>query len=278
MLTNQNENLEFNFLKFTFVCIDFKPIAMTDNIYQKILNARRQGRKLFAVLIDPDKMSVEEVVGLVKQALLARVDLFLVGGSLVVKDNLAILIRRIKAVCEVPVLLFPGSILQITEEADALLFLSLISGRNPDLLIGQQVVAAPILKQMELEVISTGYMIVDGGKPTTASYITHSVPIPHDKPAIAACTAMAGELLGMKIIYLDTGSGAEKAVSEAMLQQVRKHVDAPIIVGGGIRTPEMAVRICKAGADVIVVGTAIEKDEQVMFDLVEAVHSINLVL
>jgi len=249
---------------------------MTNTIYSQLLAATQQQRKQFAVLIDPDKMSKQGLISLIEKALMAKVDLFLVGGSLIVKDRLAELIGQIKRRCTIPVVLFPGSISQIEEQADALLFLSLISGRNPELLIGQQVLAAPLLKQMDLEVISTGYMIVDGGRPTTASYISHSLPIPHDKPPIAACTAMAGELLGMKLIYLDTGSGAKQSVSLEMVKMVKKSINIPLIVGGGIRSPQAATQLCEAGADIIVVGTAIEEDTERMFALSEAIHSLNL--
>ncbi len=248
---------------------------MTNTIYAQLLEAKKQRQKQFAVLIDPDKVSKRTVTSLVENALMAKVDLFLVGGSLIVKDRLAELIGQIKSLCNIPIVLFPGSISQVNEQADALLFLSLISGRNPDLLIGQQVLAAPMLKQMDLEVISTGYMLIDGGKPTTASYISHSLPIPHDKPPIAACTAMAGELLGMKLIYLDTGSGARQSVSVEMVHTVRKSIDIPLIVGGGIRSPQTATQICEAGADIIVVGTAIEEDTERMFALSKAIHALN---
>src|SRR5262249_1638054 len=147
-----------------------------------------------------------------------------------------------------------------TPFADALLYLSLISGRNPELLIGQHVISAPFVKQSQLEIMSTGYMVVDGGAPTTVSYISNASPIPADKNEIAMCTAMPGEMLGMKLIYMDAGSGAKRPISETMIEAVARQIEVPLIVGGGITDPEKAYRNCKAGADLVVVGNAIEKE------------------
>lgn len=249
-------------------------IAMsTLNLYRSIKIAQEASKKLFAVLIDPDKVSLSEVESLIGQSITAKVDVFLVGGSLVTDDSLEQLVKFIKKNCSIPVILFPGSPLQLTRYADALLFLSLISGRNADFLIGQHVTAAPMIKSLDLEVIPTGYMLIDGGKATTASYISNTNPIPHNKPAIACCTALAGSYLGLKMIYMDTGSGAESHVSLNMVKAVRETIDLPLIIGGGIREPETAYNICKAGADMIVVGTAIEKDSSIIFELSEAIHS-----
>lgn len=242
-------------------------------VYQHIVASKQNQKKLFAVLIDPDKVDMKLTRNTARLAKNAKADLFLVGGSLMTKYHMAQTIECIKQESDAPVVLFPGSPLQLTDAADALLFLSLISGRNADLLIGQHVTAAPILKNMDLEVMPTGYMIVDGGTPTTASYISNTHPVPHDKSAIAACTAMAGELLGLRLLYMDTGSGAKKSVSVEMVERVRQVVDLPIIVGGGIRHPETAFELCQAGADMIVVGTAIEENPEVMFQMADAVHS-----
>jgi phosphoglycerol geranylgeranyltransferase len=157
-----------------------------------------------------------------------------------------------------------------------LLYLSLISGRNPELLIGQHVISAPVVKQSGLEIMSTGYMVIDGGAPTTVSYISNATPIPADKNEIAMCTAMAGEMLGMKLIYMDAGSGAKRAISEGMIQKVSQVITVPLIIGGGIIEPEKAYRNCKAGADVIVVGNAIEKDPSLIREMAAAVHSVPL--
>jgi phosphoglycerol geranylgeranyltransferase len=150
----------------------------------------------------------------------------------------------------------------------------LISGRNPELLIGQHVISAPFVKKSGLEIMPTGYMVVDGGAPTTVSYISNATPIPADKNEIAMCTAMAGEMLGMKLIYMDAGSGAKRAITEHMIEKVAKHIEIPLIVGGGITEPEKAYLNCKAGADVIVVGNAIEKDVSLIKEISNAVHSV----
>jgi putative glycerol-1-phosphate prenyltransferase len=204
----------------------------------------------------------------------AKVDYFLVGGSLVISNHLDECVQYIKHNCNVPVILFPGSPTQISCYADALLYLSLISGRNPELLIGQHVVSAPAVKQSGLEIMPTGYMVIDGGAPTTVSYISNASPIPHDKNEIAMCTAMAGEMLGMKIIYMDSGSGAKRPITESMIESVAKNISIPLIIGGGIIEPEKAYRNCKAGADVIIVGNAIEKDPSLIKEMSDAVHSI----
>jgi putative glycerol-1-phosphate prenyltransferase len=172
------------------------------------------------------------------------------------------------------VILFPGSPSQISRYADGLLYLSLISGRNPELLIGQHVVSAPFVKQSGLEILSTGYMVIDGGAPTTVSYISNATPIPADKNEIAMCTAMAGEMLGMKLIYMDAGSGAKRPITESMIKIVSDHINVPLIIGGGITNPEKAYLNCKAGADMIIVGNAIEKDISLIAEMSAAVHSL----
>jgi putative glycerol-1-phosphate prenyltransferase len=177
------------------------------------------------------------------------------------------LIQSIKDITDKPVVAFPGSILQIDYRVDGLLFLQLISGRNPEYLIGHHVIAAPYLKKMNIEVISTGYMLVDCGAQTTASYISNTTPIPYNKANIAAVTSMAGEMLGLKVMYLDGGSGAEKPISPKMIQAVRESVDCPIIVGGGISTLQQIKEAHNAGADIVVIGTAIEKNPKFLTEL-----------
>jgi putative glycerol-1-phosphate prenyltransferase len=235
--------------------------------------ARREGRKLLAVLIDPDLGQDEaRLERMVQQACTARADLLFVGGSLLTSAGFHQCVRLVKQWSDRPVVLFPGSPAQLSGQADAVLFLSLISGRNPELLIGHHVTAAPTVKALGLEAIPTGYLLVDGGERTTAHYVSQSLPIPHGKPGIAAATALAGELLGLRTIYLDSGSGAPRTVAPAMVAAVRAVVDRPIIVGGGIRTTEQARALCDAGADVLVVGTALEEDPDRVFALSEAVH------
>jgi phosphoglycerol geranylgeranyltransferase len=250
-----------------------KTVYMKDNgIYRRLCDAQQKNKKQLAILIDPDKVNSAQVAELVNNAVLAGVDFFFVGGSLVMNNQTENWVATIKAMSDIPVILFPGSVFQITHAADALFFLSLVSGRNPDLLIGQHVLAAPLLYQSNLEIMPTGYLLIDGGKPTTVSYISNSTPIPADKPQIAVCTAIAAQLLGMKIIYLDSGSGALHHVSVEMVKEVKQHVNLPLIVGGGIRTPEQAASLCQAGADLVVVGNVLEKSPSLVFELAKAVH------
>lgn len=250
---------------------------MKMQVYQSIVTKKREGQKSFAVLIDPDKITHASLSQTIEVACAAGVDYFFVGGSLVVSDNLDECILQIKKHCNIPVLLFPGSPSQISKHADALLYLSLISGRNAELLIGQHVISAPFVKKSGLEIISTGYMVIDGGAPTTVSYISNATPIPADKADIALCTAMAGEMLGKKLIYMDAGSGAKKAISEEMITAVAQNIEVPLVVGGGIKDAEKAYRNCKAGADVIVVGNAVEKNALLIKEMAAAVHQLSVV-
>jgi putative glycerol-1-phosphate prenyltransferase len=244
-------------------------------IYPSIQERKQNGTKSFAVLVDPDKATAPLLTSVIEKAVDAGVDYFFVGGSLVISHNLDSCVQQIKQQCAIPVLLFPGSAAQITKRADALLYLSLISGRNAELLIGQHVVSAPFVRASGLEIISTGYMVIDGGAPTTVSYISNATPIPADKADIALCTALAGEMLGHKLIYMDAGSGAKKPVSEAMITTVAQQIQVPLVVGGGIRDAERAYRNCKAGADVVVVGNAIEKEASLIKEMSDAVHSVS---
>ncbi len=246
---------------------------MKQVLYNKLVEKKRQHKKSFAVLIDPDKVDAASIKQLVLLAVNAKVDYFFVGGSLVISTHLDECIQLIKASCDIPVILFPGSPSQVSKYADALLYLSLISGRNPELLIGQHVISAPFVKQSGLEIMPTGYMVIDGGAPTTVSYISNASPIPADKSDIAMCTAMAGEMLGMKLIYMDAGSGAKVPITEKMIEKVSCSIESPLIVGGGIIEPEKAYLNCKAGADIIVVGNAIEKDASLIKEMSAAVHS-----
>lgn len=247
---------------------------MKSIIYHSLSEKKKQGKKSFAVLIDPDKVNNSVLDELIDLSITAKVDYLLVGGSLVISNHLDECVQHIKKNCGIPVILFPGSPSQVSKYADALLYLSLISGRNPELLIGQHVVSAPFVKKSGLEIMPTGYIVVDGGAPTTVSYISNAAPVPADKNEIAMCTAMAGEMLGMKLIYMDAGSGAKRAITESMIEAVAKHIEVPLIVGGGIIEPEKAYLNCKAGADVIVVGNAIEKDASLIKEMSDAIHSI----
>ena len=243
------------------------------NVYQNLQASRKAGKKLFAILIDPDKQSKKELKQIVEKAKSAKVDLFFVGGSLLTNDSLDSCLMTLKSESDIPVILFPGNAMQVNDKADAILFLSLISGRNAEMLIGKQVITAPILKQSSLEVLPTGYILIDSGKPTTVSYMSNTTPIPHEKNAVAACTAMAGEMLGLKCIFMDGGSGALNPISEKMIANVRQSVDTPLIIGGGINSGKKAAANCEAGADVIVVGNAIEKDENLIEEIANAIHN-----
>jgi phosphoglycerol geranylgeranyltransferase len=241
------------------------------SIYEKIL--KNNNRKSFAVLIDPDKYDPKGLDLVISSALESSVDFILVGGSLLTYDHLEETLQSIKDRADIPVILFPGSILQLNEKADAVLLLSLISGRNPDLLIGKHVIAAPYLKNSSLEILPTGYMLIESGPITTAQYISNTIPIPRLKDDIAICTAMAGEMLGLRLIYMDAGSGAEMPVSPSMIAKVKANISIPLIIGGGIRTPEQAMASCIAGADIVVVGNAIEKDYSCLKEIAHAIHS-----
>jgi phosphoglycerol geranylgeranyltransferase len=227
------------------------------------------GKKKFVPLVDPDKISAARLKMIAGYAEKAGVAFIFFGGSLVTKNKNHEFIRILKENCSIPVILFPGSQYQILDGADGILLLSLISGRNPDLLIGNHVIAAPVLKATGLDIFSTGYMLIDGGKPTAVSYMSNSTPIPHDKEDIACCTALAGEMLGMQLIYLDSGSGALHPVSASMIRKVRKSIKVPLIVGGGIKNPKQAQIAWNAGADIVVVGNAIEENPRLILDIAE---------
>ncbi len=246
------------------------------NILDALRSRRARGLKSFAVLIDPDSITDKAAYQkLINMSIENKVDFFFVGGSLVTDNNYNSVVTQIKDSCNIPVVLFPGSNLHISLNADAILFLSLISGRNPELLIGQHVVAAPILKKSRLEVIPTGYMLVNSGAPTTVSYMSNTSPIPNNKPSISACTAMAGEMLGLKTIYMDAGSGAPEPVSAKTINMVRKSIDIPLIVGGGLRSAGMAIDALQAGADVVVVGNGIEKNPNLLIEVSQVISEMN---
>ncbi|HMV13885.1 MAG TPA: geranylgeranylglyceryl/heptaprenylglyceryl phosphate synthase [Chitinophagales bacterium] len=216
--------------------------------------------KQIAVLIDPDKTNLKKLSTLIVSANKANIDFFLVGGSLLQKNNLEEIVVYLKKHSKKKVILFPGNPTQICAKADGILLLSLISGRNADLLIGNHVQAAPLLKQSKLDIIPTGYILIESGTATTVSYISNTTPIPANKPEIAVCTALAGEQLGLQCIYLEAGSGAKNAVHQETIRAVRKSISLPLIVGGGLRSKAQIEAAFDAGADIVVVGTAIENN------------------
>ena len=236
-------------------------------IYQQILDAKYNGRKMLAVLIDPDKVNESHLDKICSYSIKAEVDFFFVGGSLITNGDLEQTIIGIKQRSEIPVVIFPGSHQQVDGHADAILLLSLISGRNPDLLIGQHVTAAQKLKSSELEIMPTGYLLIDGGSMTTVQYVSGTAPIPTDKPEIAAYTALAGEQLGLKLIFTEAGSGAKFPVPAAVIKAIKREINIPLIVGGGIRTAEKAAEIFNAGADIVVVGNIFEQQPELIFEI-----------
>ena len=231
---------------------------MNKSLTQHLISLKASGRKALAILLDPDDLSEDHALDLIRQANTHAVDFLMVGGSLTIDQHIHALVPWMKQQTDIPIILFPGNPLHIVPEADAILLLSLISGRNPDLLIGRHVEAAPLLQASGLELLPTGYMLIDSGKPTTVNYISNTLPIPHNKPQIAACTALAGEQLGLKMIYMDGGSGAQRTISLEMIQTVTSVLTIPLFIGGGIRSAQTAKEIWEAGADLIVIGTALE--------------------
>lgn len=239
-------------------------------VLPQLQSLKAKNKSAFALLVDPDDTDTHKLEQIARIALETRTGFIFVGGSLMVDNRMRDCITTLKRETDIPIVLFPGNPNQVVNNADAILFLSLISGRNPDLLIGQQVISAPHIIQSGLEVISTGYMIIDGGVPTTVSYMSHSLPIPANKPDIALCTAWAGQLMGKHVIYMDAGSGARQPVSDEMIHKVSSNISLPLIVGGGIRTPEKVKVVSEAGAQIVVVGNAIEKDITLFKELVAA--------
>jgi len=229
-------------------------------VYQKLLEIKDKKGAGFLVLLDPDRLRTNHLPRAVETYQNAGVDAFLVGSSLLLSSCFDTTIQIIKQASRIPVIIFPGNSHQISPNADAILYLSLISGRNPDYLIGEHVKSAGLLKEYQLEPISTGYIIIDSGKMTSVLYMSNTKPIPADKPDIARAHALAAQYLGMKMIYLEAGSGAENPVPDEMVKEVKNTIEIPLIVGGGIKEPEVAEQKIKAGADFIVVGNALEED------------------
>jgi geranylgeranylglyceryl phosphate synthase family protein len=225
-------------------------------------------KKAIAVLLDPDKLDVYSLSEIIKQINIGTIDYVFVGGSLITSDRLNWLLSELKAKTTLPKILFPGNSTHINQQADGILLLSLISGRNPEFLIGQHVVSAPLLKQSNLDILPTGYILVDGGKPTTVSYISNTFPVPNDKAEVAAATALAGVMLGLRLIYLDAGSGAKQAVSTLMIEAVKKQIEStPLIVGGGLKTVEQIEAAWTSGADIVVIGNAIEENPSFLAEI-----------
>lgn len=224
-----------------------------------------RNRKAVAQLIDPDKYDDGSLVDATRRAVAAGVDFFLAGGSLT-HTSVSHLVSRLKELSDIPVILFPGNLIQLTASADAVFLLSLISGRNPELLIGNHVVAAPFLKRIRDRVIPVGYILVDCGGRTSVEYMSQTSPIPRDKNDIAVATALAGEMLGMQAVYLEAGSGAASPVDPAMIREVRAEINIPLITGGGLNTPEKISDAFSAGADMVVTGNGCEQNSHLIID------------
>ncbi len=240
------------------------------NVYQQVFQSKN---KSFAVLIDPDKtgpFQVETTLNTINS--INEISAIFVGGSLVADGSTQQLIQYIRKNTTKPVVLFPGNVNQICE-ADAILFLSLISGRNPEYLIGQHISGAPLIKKLGLEAIPTGYLLI--GEPSSTAYVSNTTPIPNNKPDLAVATALAGEMLGQSLIYMDAGSGATNPISEDMISKVSGSLNSPLIIGGGIRTYEDAKKALIAGAHCIVVGNAAETNAAILFEIASAVSDIN---
>ena len=233
---------------------------MKKRILEQLAHKAARGQKSVAVLIDPDDVDKRGLIHVLNAGIENKVDYFFLGGSLVTTGAVVGVVEFIKSYTGIPCVLFPGNAIQVHPSADAILFISLISGRNPELLIGQHVVAAPVLKKSGMEVIPTGYLLIHSGKPTSASYMSNTQPIPNDKPSLAVSTALAGEMLGLQCIYMDAGSGAVDPVSPRMIKQVKNNIQSPLIVGGGLDTAYKAKSALDAGADLVVIGNGLQKN------------------
>ena len=243
-------------------------------IYNRLLKCKKEKGAGYFVLIDPDSYDRENLVEMALRCQTASVDALLIGGSLLFEHNLDTFIKKIKDVIQMPVIIFPGSKLQLSKYADAILFLSLISGRNPNYLIGDQVIAAPHIKELGIEPISTGYMLIESGETTSAEFMSGTRPIPRKKTDIAVAHALAAEYLGMKFVYLEAGSGARYPVPDELISAVNEQCKIPLIVGGGLRTPEQAHKKVMAGASYIVTGNILENNDNstLIREFADAVH------
>ncbi|MCK5136515.1 MAG: geranylgeranylglyceryl/heptaprenylglyceryl phosphate synthase [Bacteroidales bacterium] len=235
---------------------------------------RDKSRKRFALLVDPDNYDDKSLNELIRCINQDPPDLLLVGGSLLF-NPIDITITALKLGTHIPVFIFPGNVMQLSDRADGILLLSLISGRNPEFLIGNHVLAAPHLNRSGLEIIPTGYLLIENGKSTSVEYMSTTRPLPFGKPEIAVATAMAGEMLGLKTIYLEAGSGAVKTVGLDMIRAIRKKISLPLIVGGGITSIEKAREVYQAGADMIVVSTVLEKQPELIRDFCALREQLN---
>jgi phosphoglycerol geranylgeranyltransferase len=243
----------------------FRNNSLTKNLFNTT-------HKKIGVLIDPDKHSENSLIELIRTSDIAKIDFFLIGGSLLF-NPIDKTIETIKELTKTPLILFPGNLTQLSKKVDAMMLLSLISGRNPELLIGNHVLAAPIIKNLDISTIPTGYMLIGTGQTTSVEYISNTKPIPSNKTDIAVATAIAGELLGHQLIYMDGGSGADSPIPTKMIEGVKKNITIPLIIGGGLKTSKHIKDACIAGADIIVVGNVLEEEKEKINEFASIVHS-----
>ncbi len=242
---------------------------MNNKIYSLICN----DKKKLALLIDPEFFASipENIINIINNAL---PDFIFVGGS-IISSSIDELITQLKKTFKIPIILFPGSLLQLSNKVDAILFLSLISGRNPDFLIGHHVIAAPYIKKMNIEVIPTGYILINGKSFSTVQYISNTIPIPSEKHDVIVATAIAGEMLGLKLIYLEAGSGAEQYISPDVIKKLKENINIPIIVGGGIKDPHEMIELFDAGTSVVVISTVFEKNPDILIKFYDSIIDYN---
>jgi putative glycerol-1-phosphate prenyltransferase len=248
----------------------------TERVFDQLLSVSSQRGSAFLILLDPDAIRPDAVADLAALCTEGGADAFLVGGSLTFSGDLDEIVLSIKRSSTLPVILFPGNATQISENADAILFLSLLSSRNADFLIGEHVKAAPLVHRLSLEVVPTAYLLVESGTLTSVQFMTQSLPLPRDKVDLAVAHALAGKYLGMRLIYLEAGSGASMAVPTEMIEAVSSATSLPVAVGGGVRSPDQARDIAKSGARFVVVGNALEKNGGLAFveELSSAIHHL----
>ncbi|ERM83423.1 hypothetical protein P872_03325 [Rhodonellum psychrophilum GCM71 = DSM 17998] len=249
-------------------------------IEERLKGLNSSGKKAVAWLIDPDKVkSTESLKNQIKEAIRLDLDFFFVGGSLIQENSIDSIVGLIKSLTtEIPVVIFPGNVIQFSEKADGLLFLSLISGRNPEFLIGQHVTIAPLLMKTKVEILPTGYLLIDSGAPTSVQYISQTIPLPNTKPDLSVATAFAGHLLGLQYFYVDAGSGAKNPVSSKIIHALKKHIPAPLIVGGGLNSLPKVKEAFTSGADLVVIGNGAEKNPGFLTEVLEYIAVFNLSL
>ncbi len=243
-------------------------------LFKQLTKISKKRGTAYIVLIDPDTRDTNSLIDFVQRCNEADIDAFFIGGSLLIDGEFNKCLDTVKEHSKVPVIIFPGSVQQLSSQADAILFLSIISGRNPQFLFGDHVIAAPAIRKHKIEAISTGYMLFDSGRTTTAEFISNTKPLPPHKPEIAMAHALAAQYMGMSNVYLEAGSGADNPIPDQVIKAVTSYVEIPVIVGGGIKSPEIAAQKAKAGASFIVTGNVLDKfdDPEIIKKFSKAIH------